>query len=293
MPTNLARRTEMTWNRYRVSQRLQRIFLIYVPVVLFLLFIGIPLYWALSISFRDGQSVISGPFSLLPRPFTVSNYVYVWTKNRLNRYFINSLITSGGAVLIIGTLALFNGYALSRFNFKGKRLFMVLLLMTQMVPMSFNMTAIFIQMAKMGMANSLFGIILLHIALGLPYNSLMMKSFIGNIPKEVDEAAEIDGCNRPQVIYHVIMPAVKAGFTTVIAYAFITCWNEYLLSYTLLTDAKKFPLSVGLKYLVGEFSTNYAALAAGCVIALIPPILLFAYVQKNLVAGMNAGAVKG
>lgn len=283
----------MTWNRYRVSQRLQRIFLIYVPVVLFLLFIGIPLYWALSISFRDGQSVISGPFSLLPRPFTVSNYVYVWTKNRLNRYFINSLITSGGAVLIIGTLALFNGYALSRFNFKGKRLFMVLLLMTQMVPMSFNMTAIFIQMAKMGMANSLFGIILLHIALGLPYNSLMMKSFIGNIPKEVDEAAEIDGCNRPQVIYHVIMPAVKAGFTTVIAYAFITCWNEYLLSYTLLTDAKKFPLSVGLKYLVGEFSTNYAALAAGCVIALIPPILLFAYVQKNLVAGMNAGAVKG
>jgi len=121
----------------------------------------------------------------------------------------------------------------------------------------------------------------------------MMKSFIGNVPREIDEAAAIDGCTKGQIIFHVILPACKAGFTTVIAYAFITCWNEYLLSYTLLTDAKKFPMSVGLKYLVGEYSTDYAALAAGCIIAIIPPILLFAYVQKHLVSGLNAGAVKG
>ena len=267
--------------------------MVYIPTVLFLLFIGIPLFWALSISFREGSSVISGSFTLLPRPFTFENYVYVWTKNRLNRFFLNSLITSGGAVLVIGFFSLFNGYAMSRFNFRGKRVFMVLLLMTQLIPMSFNLTALFVQFAHMGLANSLFGIILLHICSGLPYNSLMMKSFIGAIPKEVDEAASIDGCNRGQIICHVITPAVRAGFTTVIAYAFITCWNEYLVSYTLLSDAKKFPLSVGLKYLIGEYSTNYAALAAGCIIALIPPVVLFAYVQKNMVSGMNAGAVKG
>lgn len=283
----------MVVNTYRLSQKFQRIFLVYIPTVLFLLFIGIPLFWALSISFREGSSVISGSFTLLPRPFTFENYVYVWTKNRLNRFFLNSLITSGGAVLVIGFFSLFNGYAMSRFNFRGKRVFMVLLLMTQMIPMSFNMTALFVQIAHMGLANSLFGIILLHICSGLPYNSLMMKSFIGAIPKEVDEAASIDGCNRGQIICHVITPAVRAGFTTVIAYAFITCWNEYLVSYTLLSDAKKFPLSVGLKYLIGEYSTNYAALAAGCIIALIPPVVLFAYVQKNMVSGMNAGAVKG
>ena len=170
---------------------------------------------------------------------------------------------------------------------------MVLLLMTQMIPLIFNMSSIFLMMVKMKLTNSLFGICLLHIASGLPYNSLMMKSFIGGIPKEIDEAAAIDGCNRAQIIAKVILPAVRPGFTTVIAYAFITCWNEYLLSYTLLTDQKKFPISVGLKYLVGEYSTDYSALAAGCIIALIPPILLFAYVQKHLVSGMNAGAVKG
>ena len=277
----------------KVKKRLIRILTLNIPMILFIIFIGIPLFWALSLSFREGSSVISGDFQILPKPATLENYKYVWTSNKLNRYFVNSLITSFGSVFVIGGLALFNGYALSRYDFKGKRFFMVLLLMTQMIPMVFNMSSIFLMMVKMKLTNSLFGICLLHIAAGLPYNSLMMKSFIGGIPREVDEAAAIDGCNRAQIIAKVILPTVRPGFTTVIAYAFITCWNEYLLSYTLLTDAKKFPISVGLKYLVGEYSTDYSALAAGCIIALIPPILLFAYVQKHLVSGMNAGAVKG
>lgn len=270
-----------------------RVLTLHLPMIAFLIFIGIPLIWALSLSFREGASVIRGEFQVIPRPATIANYIYVWTSNKLNKFFVNSMITSFGSVFIIGFLALFNGYALSRFNFKGKQVFMVILLMTQMIPLIFNMSSIFLMMVKLKLTNSLFGICLLHIAAGLPYNSLMMKSFIGGIPKEIDEAAAIDGCNRTQIIFKVILPAVRPGFTTVIAYAFITCWNEYLLSYTLLTDAKKFPISVGLKYLVGEYSTDYSALAAGCIIALIPPILLFAYVQKNLVSGMNAGAVKG
>lgn len=277
----------------KTKKKLIRVLTMYLPMTFFLMFIGIPLLWALSLSFREGSSVIKGEFQFLPDPVTIANYVYVWTRNRLNRYFVNSMITSFGSVFVIGFLALFNGYAMSRFAFKGKRIFMVILLMTQMIPLIFNMSSIFLMMVKLKLANSLFGICLLHIASGLPYNSLMMKSFIGGIPREIDEAAAIDGCNRAQIIFKVILPAVRPGFTTVIAYAFITCWNEYLLSYTLLTDAKKFPVSVGLKYLVGEYSTDYSALAAGCIIALIPPILLFAYVQKHLVSGMNAGAVKG
>lgn len=277
----------------KTKKKVIRVLTLYLPMIAFLIFIGIPLMWALSLSFREGSSVIRGEFQIIPRPATIVNYIYVWTSNKLNKFFVNSMITSFGSVFVIGFLALFNGYALSRFNFKGKQVFMVVLLMTQMIPLIFNMSSIFLMMVKLKLTNSLFGICLLHIAAGLPYNSLMMKSFIGGIPKEIDEAAAIDGCNRAQIIFKVILPAVRPGFTTVIAYAFITCWNEYLLSYTLLTDAKKFPISVGLKYLVGEYSTDYSALAAGCIIALIPPILLFAYVQKNLVSGMNAGAVKG
>lgn len=279
--------------RPKTKRKVIRVFVLWLPMMMFLIFIGIPLFWSLSLSFRQGSSIISKEFRILPVPFTWGNYSYVWNTVRLSRYFKNSLITSFGAVFIIGIFSLFNGYALSRFEFRFKRLFMVLLMMTQMVPIIFNISSIFLMMTKFKLTNSLFGIILLHIASGLPYNSLMMKSFISSIPKEIDEAAAIDGCNRAQIIAKVILPSVKPGFTTVVAYAFITCWNEYLLSYTLLTDSKKFPISVGLKYLVGEFSTDYASLAAGCIIALIPPILLFAYVQKHLVSGLNAGAVKG
>lgn len=277
----------------KTKRKMIRVLVLWLPMMMFLIFIGIPLFWSLSLSFRQGSSIISKEFRILPVPFTLGNYSYVWNTVRLSRFFKNSLITSFGAVFIIGIFSLFNGYALSRFNFRFKRLFMVLLMMTQMVPIIFNISSIFLMMTKFKLTNSLFGIILLHIASGLPYNSLMMKSFISSIPKEIDEAAAIDGCNRAQIIARVILPSVKPGFTTVVAYAFITCWNEYLLSYTLLTDSKKFPISVGLKYLVGEFSTDYASLAAGCIIALIPPILLFAYVQKHLVSGLNAGAVKG
>lgn len=277
----------------KTKRKMIRVLVLWLPMMMFLIFIGIPLFWSLSLSFRQGSSIISKEFRILPVPFTLGNYSYVWNTVRLSRFFKNSLITSFGAVFIIGIFSLFNGYALSRFNFRFKRLFMVLLMMTQMVPIIFNISSIFLMMTKFKLTNSLFGIILLHIASGLPYNSLMMKSFISSIPKEIDEAAAIDGCNRAQIIAKVILPSVKPGFTTVVAYAFITCWNEYLLSYTLLTDSKKFPISVGLKYLVGEFSTDYASLAAGCIIALIPPILLFAYVQKHLVSGLNAGAVKG
>lgn len=271
----------------------ENIFLLWIPLILFLIFIMIPLFWAVSISFKEGQEVVGGVFSLLPKKLTFENYEYVWNTNKISLYFRNSLVISASSVIFVVLLALCNGYALSHCQFKGKNAFILILLMTQMVPGILTLTPLFIMVSKMGLADTWFALVLLNIAGGIPYNTLLMKGFIGGVPKELDEAAIIDGCTQMQVILKIIVPIVRPGIVTVAAFSFISCWNEYLTSYTFLSSNDKFPISVGLKYMIGEFSVNYSALAAGSVIALIPVLILFGYVQKYLVSGMSAGAVKG
>lgn len=281
----------------RTSAKLKRvcenIFLLWLPLLVFIVFIIIPLFWALSVSFKEGKEVINGTFSILPSRFTFENYVYVWKTNKISIYFRNSLIISAASVIFVVLLAMLNGYALSHCQFKGKNAFILILLMTQMVPGILTLTPLFIMIKNMGLTDTRLALVILNIAGGIPYNTLLMKGFIGGVPKELDEAAIIDGCTRGQVITKIIVPVVRPGIVTVAAFSFISCWNEYLTSYTFLSTNTKFPISVGLKYMIGEFSVNYSALAAGSIIALIPPLILFGYVQKYLVSGMSAGAVKG
>lgn len=277
----------------KIKRACENIFLLWLPLLLFIVFIIIPLFWALSVSFKEGKEVINGTFSILPSHFTFENYAYVWNTNKISIYFKNSLIISAASVIFVVILAMFNGYALSHCQFKGKNAFILILLMTQMVPGILTLTPLFIMVKNMGLTDTRLALVILNIAGGIPYNTLLMKGFIGGVPRELDEAAIIDGCTRWQVITKIIVPVVRPGIVTVAAFSFISCWNEYLTSYTFLSTTTKFPISVGLKYMIGEFSVNYSALAAGSIIALIPPLILFGYVQKYLVSGMSAGAVKG
>lgn len=279
--------------KVKTKRRCENVFLLWIPLILFIIFIIIPLFWALSLSFKEGKEVVNGAFSILPKKATFENYAYVWKTNKISVYFKNSLIISVASVSFIVILAMCNGYALSHCQFKGKNVFIIILLMTQMVPGILTLTPLFIMVTKMGLTDTRLALVLLNIAGGIPYNTLLMKGFIGGVPRELDEAAIIDGCTRGQVITKIIIPIIRPGIVTVAAFAFISCWNEYLTSYTFLSTNTKFPISVGLKYMIGEFSVNYSALAAGSIIALLPPLILFGYVQKYLVSGMSAGAVKG
>lgn len=280
-------------SRMRIKHTFENLFLLWIPLLLFVVFIMIPLLWALSVSFKEGSEVVNGTFSILPRHFTLENYIYVWNTNKISIYFKNSLIISVSSVFFIAILTMCNGYALSHCSFKGKNAFILILLMTQMVPGILTLTPLFIMITKMRLTDTRFALIIMNIAGAIPYQTLLMKGFIGGVPRELDEAAIIDGCTRGQVITKIIIPIIRPGIVTVTAFSFISCWNEYLTSYTFLSTNTKFPISVGLKYMIGEFSVNYSALAAGSIIALIPPLLLFGYVQKYLVSGMSAGAVKG
>lgn len=263
-----------------------------IPLVIFSCFILLPILWALSISFKDNGVVLSGQFSILPNPFTFENYAYVWERNHFGQYFANSMLIAVVSVLLAVNLILWNAYALTRCEFRGKNVVVMALLMTSTVPVMLNLTSIYMLIRNVGLMDSRIAIILLNVEGNIAFNTLLMRGFMGGIPREIDEAAMIDGCNRFELIYKIILPVAKPGLVTVLIYIFVACWNEYLMSFILLSDRTKFPISIGLKYFIGEFTTDYASLAAGSMIALLPPMILFGYVQKHLVGGLSVGAIK-
>lgn len=262
-------------------------------LVVFLVFILLPIYWCLVTSFKPSAEITSKNVTYWPADFTFLNYAEAWTKSGFSTYFKNSLFIAVFGVVFVVALSILTGYALARFKFKGKNAFMLILLCTQFIPGAMLITPIFIIFKNLNMLNSLFALVLVNTTFHFPFNSILMRGFVGGIDYTIEEAAQIDGCSRLGAIWHVLLPVLKPGIATIAAYGFISCWNEFLFSFMFINKQTKLTLPVGLKSLVGEFSINYGQLAAGAIIAVVPTLILFSYVQKNLVGGLSSGAVKG
>ena len=262
-------------------------------LLVILIFILFPIYWCFATSFKPSAEITSKIVTYWPNAFTLQNYVEAWTRSGFSVYFKNSLFIAVFGVVFIVILSILTGYALARFKFKGKNAFMLILLCTQFIPGAMLITPIFIIFKNLNMLNSLFALVLVNTTFHFPFNSILMRGFIGSIDYTIEEAAQIDGCSRLGAIWHVLLPVLKPGIATIAAYGFISCWNEFLFSFMFISKQSKLTLPVGLKNLVGEFSINYGQLAAGAIIAVLPTLILFSYVQKNLVGGLSSGAVKG
>ncbi len=262
-------------------------------LLVILIFILFPIYWCFATSFKPSAEITSKIVTYWPKTFTFQNYVEAWTRSGFSVYFKNSLFIAVFGVVFIVILSILTGYALARFKFKGKNAFMLILLCTQFIPGAMLITPIFIIFKNLNMLNSLFALVLINTTFHFPFNSILMRGFIGSIDYTIEEAAQIDGCSRLGAIWHVLLPVLKPGIATIAAYGFISCWNEFLFSFMFISKQNKLTLPVGLKNLVGEFSINYGQLAAGAIIAVLPTLILFSYVQKNLVGGLSSGAVKG
>jgi multiple sugar transport system permease protein len=264
-----------------------------ILLTIILAFILIPFLWALSTAFKEAPEILGGGVNLLPKVVTLENFINVWNNNKFSIYFFNSLFISSISVIFIVLFSLFNGYALSRYKFKGKQLFMIILLATQLLPTVIFVIPLFIIFKKLGLINNSFSLILFYTTMQIPFNTFLMKGFISQIPVTLDEAAMVDGANRFRIIFRIIPPIVLPGLIAVGAFAFISCWNEFLVGFSFITAMNKFTIPIGLKFMIGEYSVDYGTLAAGSIIALIPPALLFGYVQKYMVQGLGTGSVKG
>lgn len=267
--------------------------LFYILLIIFLGFILLPIYWCLVTSFKPGTQITSKNVSFWPVSFTIENYITAWTKSGFSTYFLNSFFIAFCGTLIIVVASIFAGYALARFKFKGKKAFMIVLLCTQFIPGAMLITPMFIIFKNIGLLNNLFAIVLINVTFSVPFNTILMQGFVGGIDYTIEEAAQIDGCSRIGGIVRILLPVLKPGIATVAAYGFISCWNEFIFTFMFISKQQKLTLPVGLKNLVGEYSINYGQLAAGAIIAVLPTLILFCFVQKNLVGGLSSGAVKG
>lgn len=259
-----------------------------LPLVLYTIFTLVPFYWIVLFAFRE-----AGSTSWLPLPLTFDNFVFVWEDVGYEFFFTNSVIVGVATTVATLLLALPAGYAMARFRFKGKRSFTLVLLCTQFIPGAMMLIPLFQIFNALGLINNLASLAIADTVFHLPLAIMFMTSFISKVPFEVEEAAMIDGCSRFHAFRLAVLPVLGPAVIAVGSFSFIGAWNNFLFGLMFITSQELFTLPVGLSYTMGEFGVNFGVLAAGGIVAALPVIIIFAFIQKYLVQGLGAGAVKG
>ena len=257
-----------------------------------------PFIWLISTSLKGGgENIFAYPPVIIPKDFTLENYVGVWGKVDFVGYFVNSMIVAGGTVLLNLILSALAGYPLARMEFKGKKISFFAVLATIMVPFQAIMLPVYLVTLKLHLTDNYsnfagFMGLILPFAVSAFGIFLMRQAFLG-IPREMEEAAIVDGCNVFQVFWRVLLPMVKPSLAVLAIFAFIGSWGEFLWPSIVLTKEAMYTLPVGVNNLQGMFSSNWRFIAAGSILSTIPILIFFLAMQRYFISGENEGAVKG
>ena len=264
----------------------------YITLGLFAVVVLLPILWMLSTSFKIESETIIIPPRWIPETFTIEAYQRLWEEYPFLTYFKNSIIIVLGSVIVSVAFACLAGYGVTRFKFKGKKGFTTFLLVTQMFPSIMLLIPYYKVLDTYGLNDSLLGMTLVYISFTIPFCTWMMIGFFKTIPTSLDEAAIIDGCSRWKVFLKVILPLTLPGIASSAIYAFITVWNEYMFAQTLLISPELKTLPLGIAELNGFYKILWNDMMAASVIASIPLVILFVFMQKYFLSGLTAGAVK-
>ncbi|GAA1485071.1 carbohydrate ABC transporter permease [Brachybacterium fresconis] len=282
-----------TRRRRSPERRRPQDLLFLIPFGLVLVVIVFPVVWMFYSSLRPAQEISQGiTAQTVFSGLSLDSYARLFDETNFGRYLPNSIIVCGIGTVITVVVATLAGFALSRFSFRAKPLVMIILVATQLLPFVVLITPVYLFFAELRLLNSFAGLIIVYVAITTPLATLLMTGFLNSVPKTLDEAARIDGASTLTVITRVIAPLVWPGIVTVAVTAFIAMWDEFLFAQVFLTSESLKTVQVGIAGLFGEYGTDWGVVMAASVLAALPTIVLFSLLQRRLVAGMTAGAVK-
>lgn len=271
---------------------LRRILTTDVPVALLVIFAMAPFAWMIMTSLTPTAALNANGVSLSPAAWSGDNYVRLFEQTSFLKNMMDSLIIAGGTVVVGLIVSVTAAYAFSRFRFPGRKLLMLQFLLINMFPIVLLILPLFVLMRKFGILDTHLGLILANATVAIPFAVWMLTSYIGAIPKSLDEAAMTDGASRLTALRKVVLPLTMPGIVSTGIYIFITAWNEYLYALT-LGGRNVRPVTVAIQTLIGEYQIEWGLLAAGAVVGAMPAAILFLLVQRRLIGGLTQGAVKG
>jgi len=266
-----------------------------------------PILWVITIALSGQQNLMfvdlpSNPTAwdrlraVAPWPphFSFSNFVSVMTEQPFARWMLNSVIVAGATTVVGVALACTAAYAFSRFRFPGRRTGLMSFLVSQMFPGTLMLIPLYIIIVKwLHLGSSYLGLILVYAMTAIPFCVWMLKGYFDTIPRELEESALIDGASTATVFFKIILPLAKPAVAVTALFSFMTAWNEFIQAATFMDKEVMYTAPVGLRFFVGGFSQQWGYFAAGSIIVSIPVVMLFLFLQKYLVSGLTAGAVKG
>jgi ABC-type glycerol-3-phosphate transport system permease component len=276
-------------NRARPARRA----LLWIVALVALAITLFPFYWVLNTSLKPAAEVFASPPTFVSAHWSLDAYGSLLANRPVARYFLNSLVVALGSTVLSVLLAALAAYGVTRFFPRGALPFVLFLLFTKMLPETLLIIPYFQLMSDLGLLNTYWALILAYSSFALPFSVWMLIGFFRSIPRELDEAALIDGAGVMQTFVRVILPLARPGLVAVALFTFLIAWNSYVWALVLTTDASMFVLSVGIANMVGEYRVQWNELMAAAVIAAVPVMALYSLLERHLVNAITAGAVKG
>lgn len=265
-----------------------------ISLVIVGLFVLLPLYWIIITALKPANEAFSVNPSLFPKSITLDNFKQVITDERILIYLRNSLFVSFLSSFITTVLCTYAGYSFSKFNYKGKKSLIMLVMTAQMFPFAVLLLTIYTVMRKFNLLDNYISLILSFVTFTLPMGTLTLKSYFDEIPDSLIESGNIDGASRMTIMHKIIFPLVVPGVISTAIYGFVWSWNDLLYSLTLVTSATKRTLAPGLSLTyMGEFQNNWSNMMAASIFVSIPVALIFIFLQRYFIQGITSGSVKG